>query len=371
MADPSVNAPVIAPGGTIGILGGGQLGRMTALAAAELGYDCHIFTPEPDSPAGRVAAAETVAAYEDPAALDAFAAGVDVVTFEFENIPFETVQRLAGRLPVRPGWEALRVAQDRREEKTFLNDRDLPTAPWARVETLDELGAAAASIGRPGVLKSARHGYDGKGQARIGETTALEDAWAAVGKEAAIFEGFVDFACEVAVVVARGIDGGCVPFDVTETVQANHMLAEALVPARIGESVAAEATRIAIAVTEALGVVGLMTVEMFVTGDGGVLVNEMAPRPHNSGHWTQDGCAASQFAQFVRAVAGLPLADPARHSDIVMRNLVGDDIARWPEIAADPGACIHLYGKREARPGRKMGHVTWLTPRSEESKINT
>lgn len=355
---------VIAPGGTIGILGGGQLGRMTALAAAELGYDCHIYTPEADSPAGRTAAAETVAPYDDTAALDAFAGAVDVVTFEFENIPFETVQRLAEKTVVRPGWEPLRVAQDRREEKSFLNARGLPTPPWAAVESREGLTAAVEKIGRPGVLKSARHGYDGKGQTKIDDATDLDEAWDAVGREAAVFEGFVDFACEIAVVVARGIDGKAVPFDVTETVQANHMLAEALVPARIDAPVAAEATRIAIAMTEALDVTGLLTVEMFVTRGGDVLVNEMAPRPHNSGHWTQDGCGASQFTQFVRAVTGMPLADPSRHSDIVMKNLVGDEIDGWAALAADPAACIHLYGKREARAGRKMGHVTWLKPKT-------
>ncbi len=356
---------IIAPSGTIGILGGGQLGRMAALAAAELGYDCHIFTPEDDSPAARVAASATVAAYDDADALARFAGAVDVVTFEFENIPFETVQMLEKTLPVRPGWEPLRVAQDRREEKRFLNGQGIPTAPWVNVESLADLEAAVGEIGHNGVLKSARHGYDGKGQARIKPDTPLAEAWSEVGEEAAVFEGFVDFACEIAVVVARGIDRSARAFDVTETVQANHMLDRALVPARIAPAIAVAARETSIAIADALDVVGLITVEMFVTRDDEVLVNEMAPRPHNSGHWTQDGCVVSQFQQFVRAVAGLPLADPARHADIVMKNLVGDDVADWKTLTADPAACVHLYGKREARPGRKMGHVTWLKPKTD------
>lgn len=356
---------IIAPGGTIGILGGGQLGRMTALAAAELGYDCHIFTPEADSPAARVSASATVAAYDDAEALARFAGAVDVVTFEFENIPFETVRTLEETLPVRPGWEALRVAQDRREEKRFLNGQSIPTAPWVNVESLEQLVAAVTEIGGNGVLKSARHGYDGKGQARIKPGTPLVEAWTAVGEAAAVFEGFVDFACEVAVVVARSTGRQARAFDVTETVQADHMLDRALVPARIAPAVAEVARETSIAIADALDVVGLITVEMFVTRDGEVLVNEMAPRPHNSGHWTQDGCAVSQFQQFVRAVAGLPLADPVRHADIVLKNLVGDDVADWEALTADPTACVHLYGKREARPGRKMGHVTWLKPKTD------
>ncbi len=346
-------------------MGGGQLGRMTALAAAELGYDVHIFSPEAHSPAGRVAAAETVAEYENEAALAAFAAGVDVVTFEFENIPHESVRRLAAAVPVRPDWEVLRVAQDRREEKDFLESIGVGTARYGKVGSLEDLRAAVAMVGRPAVLKTARLGYDGKGQVPIAPETVLDDAWARIGAVPAIVEARVEFDCEISVIAARGLDGRTVCYDPVENRHVRHILDTTIAPADVSRAVAAEARDVAVRIAEALNLVGLIAVEMFVTPDETVLVNEIAPRPHNSGHWTIDACATSQFAQFVRAVAGLPLASAERHSDAVMKNLIGDAVDAWPEILADPTACLHLYGKSETRPGRKMGHVTRLSPRRD------
>lgn len=356
----------IVPGGTIGIMGGGQLGRMTAFAAADLGYDVHVFCPEAASPAARVAAAETVAAYDDAAALDAFARGVNVVTFEFENVPHESVRRLAENVPVRPGWEALRVAQDRGEEKDFLRAAGIATADYGRVASAADLETAVALVGRPCILKTARFGYDGKGQVAIGADTDLADAWQAMGSSAGVLEARIDFACEVSVIVARGLDGALAAFDAVENRHVNGILDTTIVPAELSRPVAREAREIAETIAVELGLVGLLAVEMFITRDERVLVNEIAPRPHNSGHWTLDACRASQFEQFVRAVCGLPLALPERHADAVMKNLIGDAIESWPELAADPAASLHLYGKREVRPGRKMGHVTWLRPKLED-----
>ncbi len=356
-------ADIVAPGGTIGILGGGQLGRMTALAAAALGYRCHIFCPEADGPAMQVAAAATVAAYDDGAALDAFAAAIDVATYEFENIPAAGVERLAAKVPVRPGVEPLYLAQNRVREKDFLNRAGAPTAPYMAVGDAVELAAALDEIGRPAVLKSAAFGYDGKGQVMIDAASDAGEAWAEMGGGAGILEGFVDFAMEISVVLARGLDGAVAAYVPVENRHRNHILDVTVAPARIAPELAAEATAMASRIAAALDFVGLLAVEMFVTRDGALLVNEIAPRPHNSGHWTIDACATSQFEQFVRAVCGLPLGDPERHADAEMTNLLGDDIAAWPAILAEPGAKLHLYGKRAARPGRKMGHVTRLMPR--------
>jgi 5-(carboxyamino)imidazole ribonucleotide synthase len=356
-------ADIIAPGGTIGILGGGQLGRMTALAAAELGYRCHILCPEADSPAMQVAAAATVAAYDDEGALDAFATAIDVATYEFENIPAAGVERLAARVPVRPGVEPLYLAQNRVREKDFLNAAGAPTAPYRAVGDEAALAAALDEIGRPAVLKSAAFGYDGKGQVAIDEAGDPARAWSEMGGGAGIVEGFVDFAIEISVVLARGLDGGVAAYVPVENRHRRHILDVTVAPAGISSELAAEATAIATRIAAALDLVGLLAVEMFVTREGALLVNEIAPRPHNSGHWTIDACATSQFEQFVRAVCGLPLGDPERHADAEMTNLLGDDIAAWPAIRAEPGGRLHLYGKHEARPGRKMGHVTRLSPR--------
>ena len=358
------------PGSTIGIIGGGQLGRMAALAAARLGYLVHVFSPEKDGPAAQVSAAATVADYSDQAAIEAFAAKVDVVTFEFENIPAESVRRLAAHVPVRPCWSVLEVAQDRINEKRFFASIGVATAPWREVGSLAELTAAVAEIGRPAVLKTARLGYDGKGQVKIGPDTDLAQAWAALGAglEAAgagVLEGFIDFEGEISVIVARGIDGGWAAFDPVWNVHRNHILDITTAPAPIAPELTAAAMDIAHRAAEALGVVGLLAVEMFVTRDG-LLANEMAPRPHNSGHWTMDACVTDQFEQFIRAVCGLPLGSPERHSDAEMKNLIGDDVERWLSILGDPQAKLHLYGKAEARPGRKMGHVNRIRPRSDK-----
>ena len=353
----------MAPGSTIGIIGGGQLGRMTALAAARLGYRCHIFTPETDSPASQVSAATTVAEYDDAAALERFAAADDVVTFEFENVPAESVRLLAEHKPVRPDWNVLRIAQDRLLEKRFFNDIAVPTATWREVTSPESLAVAIAEIGCPSVLKTTRLGYDGKGQVKMTEQMPPAEAWARMGAPVGVLEGFVDFSCEVSVIVARGVDGQIASFDVVENRHLNHILDTTLAPAALSPVLAARARAVAEDSARALNLVGLLAVEMFVTHDGYILANEMAPRPHNSGHWTMDACLTDQFEQFVRAVCGLPLGSPKRHSDAEMKNLIGSDIDAWPELLREPGARLHLYGKAEARPGRKMGHVNRLHPR--------
>ncbi len=353
---------IIPPGGVIGILGGGQLGRMTALAAARLGYRCHIFSPEAGGPAAQVAAAETVAAYDDGAALDAFAAAIDVATFEFENIPIASAERLLASAPVRPGPKALAVAQDRLVEKSFLRGIDVPTAPFAAVEDVRSLEAAVAKLGAPAVLKTARLGYDGKGQVLIEPGADLGAAYREMGATHGILEDWIDFRIEISVIVARGEDGAMAAFDAVENRHANHILDTTLAPARIAPELAAEARGIAERIASALDLVGLLAVEMFVTRDAALLVNEIAPRPHNSGHWTMDACATSQFEQFVRAICGLPLGPVERHADAVMKNLIGHDVDSWEAVLSEPGAHLHLYGKDAARVGRKMGHVNRTYP---------
>jgi len=352
------------PNATIGIVGGGQLGRMSALAAARLGYRCHILTPEHASPAAQVAAGVTLGEYEDEATLRAFAAAVDVITFEFENVSAQGLDLLASLRPVRPSPAVLRVSQDRIAEKTFLNRVGVRTAPWSAVETLGELDAALSRHGRPSILKTTRFGYDGKGQARIEADSDPAAAFDALCPRPLVLEGFVDFAMEISVVVARGADGGMAGFDAVENRHRDHILDLTLAPAQLPQAVADEAQAIARRVAAGLDLVGLLAVEMFVDRDGQVLANEIAPRPHNSGHWTIDACPASQFELHIRAVAGLPLPHAPRHSDAVMKNLVGpEEAALWPAILAAPGLIPHLYGKAEAREGRKMGHVTRLFPR--------
>ena len=350
------------PNATIGIVGGGQLGRMSALAAARLGYRCHILSPEPDSPAAQVSAAHTLGDYEDPDALRQFAGAVDVITFEFENVSAAGLDLLESLRPVRPSPAVLRVSQDRVVEKSFLRDAGVPTAPWRAVLDRQGLDHAAETLGFPAVLKTTRLGYDGKGQAVLRASGDLDPAWQALDPKPLILEGFVDYACEVSVVVARGLDGGGSLFDVVENRHRGGILDLTLAPARVAPATAAEAARVAWRVAEALDLVGVLAVEMFVR-DGRVLVNEIAPRPHNSGHWTIDACPASQFELHIRAVAGMPLPPGTRHADAVMKNLVGpDEAALWPAVVATPGLIPHLYGKAEARPGRKMGHVTRLFP---------
>jgi 5-(carboxyamino)imidazole ribonucleotide synthase len=348
------------PNSTIGILGGGQLGRMLALAAARLGLKCHVYAPDLDSPAFQVAAQSTVASYDDHEALAGFSSTVDAVTFEFENVPAGTAAFLAGRVPLAPGAEALRVAQDRLIEKEFIAGLGLPVAPFAAVGSEAELQDAVGKIGHPAILKTRRFGYDGKGQAQLGPDP--RETWRAIGGAPAILEGFVSFDREISVIAARGRDGRIAAYDVPENVHRHHILHTSTVPARISAATAAAAREAASRIMSALGYVGVIGVEMFVSGEE-IVVNEIAPRVHNSGHWTLDACHVSQFEQHMRAVAGWPLGHPARHSDVVMTNLIGDDVLSWKSLAAEPSAAVHLYGKSEWRPGRKMGHVNRLTPR--------
>ncbi len=351
------------PGSTIGILGGGQLGRMLTLAAAKLGLSTHIFAPEADSPAFQVSAARTIAPYTDETALAQFAGSVAAVTYEFENVPVETVRFLEAVVPVRPGSKALAVAQDRIAEKNLARSLGAMTAEFAEVNSLEQLRSAAKSIGLPGVMKTRRFGYDGKGQAKIMDMSGLDAAWAAIKGQPAILERFVDFHGEMSVIAARGIDGSFAAYDVTENLHRDHILHTSTVPAAIDEGLQVEAKFVTQQILAKLDYVGIMGVEFFV-GDDLIYVNEIAPRVHNSGHWTQDACAVSQFEQHIRAVAGWPLGSTRRHSDVVMTNLLGSEIDTCQTLAALPGVSLHLYGKTESRPGRKMGHFNRISPRS-------
>jgi len=348
----------------LGILGGGQLGRMLALAAARLGIDCHIYCPDENSPAARVSAAATVAGYDDEEALARFAGAVDAVTTEFENVPAATARFLAARVPVHPSADALEIAQDRVAEKSFLNGAGIETAPWRAVDTLDDLTAALAQIGPRAILKTRRLGYDGKGQARLESAAEAPDAFAVMNGAPAVLEGLAGFEREISVIAARATDGTVRCYDPGENRHADGILRETRIPAAIDAATRDAAMDIANRIAGALGYVGVIGVEIFAMPGGTLLVNEIAPRVHNTGHWTIEGCSVSQFEQHVRAVCGLPLGDPARHSDAVMTNLIGTDIDAVPALLAEPGAALHLYGKGDARPGRKMGHVTRLRPAS-------
>jgi 5-(carboxyamino)imidazole ribonucleotide synthase len=352
--------PPIPPGAVIGILGGGQLGRMTAMAAARLGYRCHVLAPEAESPAADVAAAFTCAPYDDEAALTVFAAAVDVVTLEFENLPVSALEFLARSRPVRPGPGVLRVTQDRLIEKAFVESLGIGVTRFARVTSGGELAAARERIG-PGVLKTTRLGYDGKGQLLVDADTDPAAAVATLRRPELIYEAWVDFALELSVVTARNPSGQQASYVPVENRHRHHILDVTVAPAALPAGLADTARTIAERIARGLELEGLLAVELFLTRDDRLLVNELAPRPHNSGHWTIDACAVSQFEQHVRAVCGLPLGDPARFADAEMRNLIGHDVDRWAELVAEPGARVHLYGKRETRAGRKMGHVTRLT----------
>jgi 5-(carboxyamino)imidazole ribonucleotide synthase len=353
---------MLAPGATIGILGGGQLGRMTALAAVRLGYRCHVFTNEIDSPAAQICRAETIAEFTDRDALERFARAVDIATWEFENIPAESVRRVAALKPVLPRPEILEIAQDRLREKDFLRSIDVATASYREVSDPAALLRAMSDFGYPAVLKTVRMGYDGKGQVTLTPEIGAEEAWRRMGGEIGILESFVDFSCEISVIVARGANGAWATYPPVENQHVNHILDTTIAPARIPAETAMRAEAIARHVAEKLDLVGVLAVEMFVTQPGDLLVNEIAPRPHNSGHWTIDACITSQFEQLVRALCGLPLGSVEHHSDAVMRNLLGHDIDKWREALNDPTAKLHLYGKTEIQPGRKMGHVTRLIP---------
>ena len=353
----------LAPGATIGILGGGQLGRMLSVAASRLGFKTHIYEPGANPPAGQVAHAVTTAPYEDEATLRAFAASVDVITYEFENIPTSALDILEALRPIRPGRKALAVSQDRMSEKSFLRDLGLMTAPFADVASEADLAAALETIGAPAILKTRRFGYDGKGQARIKTMDDAASAYADMAGAPSILEGFVNFSHEVSVIGARALNGSVACFDPGENVHLNGILHTTTVPARLSPSQRSDAILIAAKILNALDYVGVLGVELFVTADG-LVVNEIAPRVHNSGHWTQNGCVIDQFEQHIRAVAGWPLGDGSRHSNVVMENLIGGDVARIPQIA-ETCTAIHLYGKAEAKPGRKMGHINRIVGPAE------
>ncbi|MGX7744053.1 5-(carboxyamino)imidazole ribonucleotide synthase [Rhodopseudomonas parapalustris] len=354
------------PGDTIGILGGGQLGRMLALAAARLGLKCQVFSPDPDSPAFDVVQNATCAEYADVEALELFASEVDVITYEFENVPASAALVLAARKPVLPDHSILETTQDRLAEKDFVTKLGIGTAAYADITSPQALRDAVARLGLPAVLKTRRFGYDGKGQVMLRPGDDPEAAWASLETRVAILEAFVPFEREISVIAARGADGQVVSYDVTENEHRDHILKVSKAPASIPDAVADEARRIAKTIADALGYVGVLGVEMFVVpgADGPkVLVNEIAPRVHNSGHWTLDGASVSQFEQHIRAIAGWPLAEPVRHGVVSMTNLIGDDVHDYGRWLTVPGATVHLYGKRHALPGRKMGHVTVVEPR--------
>ena len=337
-------------GAVIGILGGGQLGRMLSVAASRLGYRTHIYEPGP-APAGDVAHRVTTAGYDDAEALRAFAESVDVITYEFENVPAESLDLLESIRPIRPNRRALAVSQDRLTEKEFLAGLGLKTAPFANVETEADLTGALDRIGAPAILKTRRMGYDGKGQIRFSDPAQRD--WTGVPS---VLEGFVDFSGEISVIVARGADGGVAAYDPGLNVHEGGILRTTTVPSGVPQSLVTDAVLLAARIAGALDYIGVMGVELFVTPLG-LVVNEIAPRVHNSGHWTQAGCAVDQFEQHIRAVAGLPLGDGKRYADVVMENLIGDDMDRLPELLRAPDCQVHLYGKTEVRPGRKMGHV--------------
>jgi 5-(carboxyamino)imidazole ribonucleotide synthase len=348
-------------GDTIGILGGGQLGKMLAMAAARLGLRCQVFSPDPDSPAFDVVANATCAEYADVEALELFANDVDVITYEFENVPSAAALVLSARRPVLPERKILETTQDRLAEKDFVTRLGIGTAAYADVTSAASLHQAAARIGLPAVVKTRRFGYDGKGQAVIRDASEIDGIWEELGTKSAILEAFVPFEREISVIAARSADGQVECFDVTENEHRDHILKVSRAPAAIPDSLAAQAREIAGRIADALGYVGVLAVEMFVLPDAKgpkVLVNEIAPRVHNSGHWTLDGASISQFEQHIRAIAGWPLGRPVRHGEVTMTNLIGDEISTYSDWLAVPGATVHIYGKGTPRPGRKMGHVT-------------
>jgi 5-(carboxyamino)imidazole ribonucleotide synthase len=357
---------IIAPGKTIGILGGGQLGRMFAIQARRMGYRVHALDPAPDCPTGQVADVEWSAPYDDVPTARKFAMAVDVVTFEFENVPYETLQAVAEIVPVRPAPLVLDTTRHRLREKIFLQTHGFPVAPFQAVSSREQLHAAVKSLGKPCILKTATFGYDGKGQTKIVDDDQVDDAWETLGQPMGVVEGFVPFACELSVIVTRTQQGQVSCFDVAQNAHEHHILDVTIVPANIPPATRTAATDLAIAVAKSLDLVGILAVELFLVPDGSatgkLIVNELAPRPHNSGHFTLDACATSQFEQQLRAVCGLPLGDATLNSPVAMANLLGDVWSKgepnWAAALAFPDVKLHLYGKTEARPGRKMGHLT-------------
>lgn len=362
---------VILPGSTIGVLGSGQLGRMLAIAARRMGYRVHTLSPGEDTPTGQVADAEITADYEDLDAIRAFAGGVDVITFEFENVSTAAAHAAAELVPVRPSGSALHVTQQRAREKAFLADRGFPVAPFAKVHTVDELAVALGIVGLPAIVKTASFGYDGKGQHRITRVEDAEHVWSLVGHQEAILERLVDFSHELSVVAARGLDGRIAHYGALENVHRDHILDVTIAPARVPADVAAEAVRLTADALEALDYVGVLCVEFFLEAGGALLVNEIAPRPHNSGHFTFDACVTSQFEQQVRAVCGLPLGSTLQMRPAAMANLLGDlwmnGEPDWAAALATPDVKLHLYGKTDARLGRKMGHLTAMADTPDEA----
>jgi 5-(carboxyamino)imidazole ribonucleotide synthase len=361
----------ILPGATIGVLGSGQLGRMFAIAARRMGYRVHTFSPDLDTPTGQIADLEVVAPYADLDAVANFARNVNVVTFEFENVPAPTADAAASCAPVRPSGVILHTTQQRIREKAFLKSAGLPMTPYREVRSPEDLDRAVSELGLPAVLKTAAFGYDGKGQFPIRSHDQLAEAWNAIGRQEAVLEAFIDFEREISVVAARGQDGEFVHYGAIENQHSRHILDVSIAPARVSTQVANEAVEIARCVLERLGVVGVLCVEFFVTRDGQLMINELAPRPHNSGHLTVDACVTSQFEQQLRAVCGLQLGSTAMHRPAAMANLLGDQWSKgepdWRAACAYPDVKLHLYGKLEPRPSRKMGHLTALNQDAEEA----
>jgi 5-(carboxyamino)imidazole ribonucleotide synthase len=361
----------ILPGAAIGVLGSGQLGRMFAIAARRMGYRVHTFSPDQDTPTGQIADVEVVAPYDDLDAVESFARSVAVVTFEFENVPAPTAQAANRAAPVRPDGAILHTTQQRIREKRFLTKTGLPITPYREVRSLDHLHQALNELGYPAVLKTAAFGYDGKGQFKIDSPERVQEAWSAVGHQESVLEAFVDLQCEISVVAARGDDGQFVHYGAIENQHSRHILDLSIAPARVTPEIANRAVEMSRTVLDQLGVVGVLCVEFFVTRDGQLMINELAPRPHNSGHLTVDACVTSQFEQQLRAVCGLPLGSSAMHRPAAMANLLGDIWSNgepnWPAACAFPDVKLHLYGKLEPRPGRKMGHLTALNHDAEEA----
>ncbi|MCG3152827.1 MAG: N5-carboxyaminoimidazole ribonucleotide synthase [bacterium] len=363
---------VISPGATIGVLGSGQLGRMFALAARAMGYRIHVLSPDPDAPTAQVADMEVIASYDDLEAVRRFGSGVDVVTFEFENVPAETTNALQDIVPVRPDGAILHVTQNRLREKRWLQSQGCPVTPFTEATSASDLITALAPLGGEAICKTAGWGYDGKGQVRVTPGMSSDDIWAALGSSPVICEAIVPFEREVSVVIARGLDGDMQDYGLFENHHEHHILDLTLAPACVAVSITDEARQLARQIASALELVGVLCVEMFLTPDGGLLVNELAPRPHNSGHLTIEACQTSQFAQQVRAICGLPLGDPGFHAPAAMANLLGDrwegGAPRWEAALRDPRVSLHLYGKTEARAGRKMGHLTALGESVEDAR---
>ncbi len=360
---------VVPPGSVIGIIGGGQLEKMTALAAAHLGYTTHILSPDTDCPAAPVSARLIKADYRDEKKLQEFAEDVDIITYEFENIPRETVAFLEKISAIHPAATVLEIAQHRAREKAYFRENGVATTDFAVVHSAQELAEAFIRMGnRKAILKSTRFGYDGKGQVTIASAADCDVAWARMGNGEALLEAFVPFEKEISAIIARGRDGSAMPFPVAENTHRNGILDTSMVPAGVPHAIAEKARNITLELAQNLGVVGLLTVEFFVLKDGTLLANEMAPRPHNSGHWTLDGCVTSQFEQLVRSICGLPLGSTALKASVTMKNLLGRDVERWEECAKTPYAKIYIYGKKDLKPGRKTGHVNMILPPDSDKK---